>query len=192
MVGWLTTISAGFGCSSRRAHKWPLRHWEDTPKAAGNSLLERLECGRAGLHPMLSCMWIIQTQATPETGPAAMSSGMWCHAESACGFGWAVYSVQKRLLLPAHGYLRFHQVPNLCARDKLCVSVADDLMHPSKILVHDRGECWFDVMRQLAELLDIQPSKITSHRLLSDSLTQLYPVFLLSSALLFEKFHFNG
>jgi len=40
------------------------------------------------------------------------------------------------------------------------------LMHgPPEILVHDQGgEFWSEVMRQLAELLEIQPSKITSHR----------------------------
>ena len=57
-------------------------------------------------------------------------------------------------------------------RDKHSVSVADALMrhvylvyNPPEILVHDSGgEFWSDVMRRLATLLDIQPSRITSHR----------------------------
>ena len=57
-------------------------------------------------------------------------------------------------------------------RDKLSISVADALMrhvyliyNPPEILVHDQGgEFWSEVMRQLATLLGIQPSKITSHR----------------------------
>jgi len=57
-------------------------------------------------------------------------------------------------------------------RDKVSVTVADALMRhlylvygAPEILVHDQGgEFWSDVMTRLAELLDIQPSKITSHR----------------------------
>jgi len=53
--------------------------------------------------------------------------------------------------------------------DKVSVTVADALMRhlylvyeAPEILVHDQGgEIWSDVM---TELLDIQPSKITSHR----------------------------
>jgi len=56
-------------------------------------------------------------------------------------------------------------------RDKVSRTVANVLMKqlylvhgPPEILVHDQGgEFWSEVMRQLAELLEIQPSKITSH-----------------------------
>jgi len=57
-------------------------------------------------------------------------------------------------------------------RDKVSVTVAEALMRhlyliygPPEISVHDQGgEFWSDVMTRLAALLDIQPSKITSHR----------------------------
>lgn len=57
-------------------------------------------------------------------------------------------------------------------RDNVSATVADVLMKhlylvygPPEILVHDQGgEFWSDVMTKLAALLDIQPSKITSHR----------------------------
>jgi len=57
-------------------------------------------------------------------------------------------------------------------RDKVSVMVAEALMKhlylvygPPEILVHDQGgEFRSDVMTRLAALLDIQPSKITSHR----------------------------
>jgi len=42
-------------------------------------------------------------------------------------------------------------------------TVPDD--NPPEILVHDQGgEFWSDVMKRLATLLEIQPTKITSHR----------------------------
>jgi len=57
-------------------------------------------------------------------------------------------------------------------RDKISRTVAAVLMKqlylvhgPPEILVHDQGgEFWSEVMRQLADLLEIQPTKITSHR----------------------------
>jgi len=57
-------------------------------------------------------------------------------------------------------------------RNKHSISVADALMkhvyliyNPPEIMVHDQGgEFWSDVMRRLATLLDVQPSKISSHR----------------------------
>ena len=57
-------------------------------------------------------------------------------------------------------------------RDKVSRTVANVLMKqlylvhgPPEILVHDQGgEFWSDVMRQLAGLLEIQPTKLTSHR----------------------------
>ena len=57
-------------------------------------------------------------------------------------------------------------------RDKVSATVANALMKHlylvyglPKILVHDQGsEFWSDVMMRLAALLDIQSSKITSHR----------------------------
>jgi len=57
-------------------------------------------------------------------------------------------------------------------RDKVSKTVAAVLMKqlylvhgPPEILVHDQGgEFWSEVMRQLADLLEIQPTKITSHR----------------------------
>jgi len=57
-------------------------------------------------------------------------------------------------------------------RDKVSRTVANVLMKQlylvhgqPEILVHDQGgEFWSEVMRQLAELLEFQPSKITSHR----------------------------
>ena len=57
-------------------------------------------------------------------------------------------------------------------RDKVSAMVADALMKhlylvygPPEILVHDHGgKFWSKVMTQLTALLDIQPSKITSHR----------------------------
>ena len=57
-------------------------------------------------------------------------------------------------------------------RSKHSVTVADALMrhvylvyNPLEILVHDQGgEFWSDVMKRLATLLEIQPTKITSHR----------------------------
>jgi len=56
--------------------------------------------------------------------------------------------------------------------DKVSKTVANVLMKhlylihgPPEILVHDQGgEFWSDVMMQLADLLEIQPIKITSHR----------------------------
>jgi len=55
------------------------------------------------------------------------------------------------------------------------VTVADALMRHLylKILVHDQGgEFWSDVMRRLVELLDIQPSMVTSHRLNSNGVVE--------------------
>jgi len=57
-------------------------------------------------------------------------------------------------------------------RDKVSATVAEDLMKHlylvyglPEIFIHDQGgEFWSDVMMRLAALLDIQPSKITSHR----------------------------
>jgi len=61
--------------------------------------------------------------------------------------------------------------------DKVSKTVAEVLMKqlmkqlylihsPWKYLIHDQGgEFWSDVMTWLASLLDIQPSKVTSHRL---------------------------
>lgn len=56
--------------------------------------------------------------------------------------------------------------------DKVSKTVADVLMQhlylihsPPEILVHDQGgKFWSDVMTWISELLDIQPSKITSDR----------------------------
>jgi len=57
-------------------------------------------------------------------------------------------------------------------RDKVSRTVANVLMKhlylvhgPPEILVHDQGgEFWSEAMKQLADLLEIQPTKITSHR----------------------------
>jgi len=65
-------------------------------------------------------------------------------------------------------------------RDKVNVTVAGALMKhlylvygPAKILVHDQGgEFWSKVMTRLAALLDIQPSKITIHRLNSNGVVE--------------------
>ena len=56
------------------------------------------------------------------------------------------------------------------------------LIHgPLEILVHDQGgEFWSDVMTRLAELLDIQPSKITSHRPNSNGVVERVHATLLS------------
>jgi len=65
-------------------------------------------------------------------------------------------------------------------RDKLSVLVADVLMrhlflvyNPPEILVHNQGgELWSDIMKRLSDLLEIQPSKITSHCLNSNGVVE--------------------
>ena len=86
-------------------------------------------------------------------GPFPLSKkGFWYLLTAICGF------IKYLLCVPI--------------RDEVSVTVADALVRhlylvygPPEILVHDRGgELWSDIMIHLTELLDIQPSKITSHR----------------------------
>lgn len=78
-------------------------------------------------------------------------------------------------------------------RDKVSRTVAAVLMKqlylihgPPKILVHDQGgEFWPEVMRQLADLLEIQPTKITSHRPSANGVVERVPATLHS---MFGKF----
>jgi len=72
-------------------------------------------------------------------------------------------------------------------RDKVSATVAEALMKhlylvygPPEILIHDQGgEFWSDVMTRLAALLDIQPSKITSHRPNSNGVVERVHAMLL-------------
>ena len=76
----------------------------------------------------------------------------------------------KYLLTAICGFTKYLICVPIC--DKVSKTVANVLMKqlylvhgPREILVHDQGgEFWSEVMTQLAGLLDIQPTKITSHQ----------------------------
>ena len=76
----------------------------------------------------------------------------------------------KYLLTAICGFTKY--LVSVPIREKVSATIAEVLMKhlylvygPPETLVHDQdGEFWSDVMTKLAALLDIQPSKITSHR----------------------------
>jgi len=103
----------------------------------------------------------------------AVSLSSWCNAKGTCGSSLTFSTFQKRLLLFVDYDLWIYQVLGTCPSlwqskcySSWCTNKASLLgLWTTEILVHDqRGEFWTDVMTSLAELLDIQPYKITSHQ----------------------------